>query len=162
MKKILILLSIMGASQAVLVKAGSCDPESKGISLKNDTSLFLYVGIYNAASERCFDIIPMNPGQRIPDSERASRSIKIPKTGPFSSAKMYFSNKKADLKDSLNKDDIKNLEKKFTGFKVSSNNDYRIYPINTKGKPDARGDRYEGDSDSSSLEDKLYKSLSAQ
>ncbi len=152
----------MGASHVAIMNAGGeCKAEARGITIKNATDLFLYAGVYNADNTLCFDIIQINGGMQYPDS--GTKSIPVPKTGFLNSAKVYFSDNKSDLKSSLTKADIKKLEegtKKFAGFKVSSNNAYQIYPVNSKGKPDKKAQNtFEGGEDTSSLRDKLYRSL---
>lgn len=168
MKKILILLSIMGASQAIVVNAASCETEGF-ISLFNNTEgrplyeTTLYFAVYKSNSERCSSIIAIKPLQRNPEKKSQYRSIPIPKTGFFSSAKVYLSNDPSDLKPKLTSNDIKELEKKgFKGFEVSKDKDYIIYPLNSKGEPDEQASRTKsitGAENTIALEDKLRASL---
>ena len=146
MKKLLIMLAIFGASQAVLVDAAACDLETNKIGLKNDTDRMLYVGVYkldkNGNAVRCFNVTPdysMNPGFRIPERESGPREIPVPK----SDGKIYFSSSK--LEENLSKKDIDSLEAKgFKGFKVKiglfSDNNYKI-------SQDKTGKKFTGDSE---------------
>lgn len=134
MKKLLIImLSIMGASQAIVLNAASCELEENRISLLNDTSQMLYVGVYQLDSktgiaQRCFDVTPrysMNPGFRIPEREGGRREIRVPKKNGW----IFFSTN--ELSDSITADNIKKLEDAgFKGFKVGissfRSNNYKI------------------------------------